>query len=94
MPALQYQLLRYTPTEIQIQLAENMGTGDPSLAVHLGFRENIWQLGRASAESVLTPPHSIHHSNMEQIHTPQALPQKYTLESINRIPVSIQLETQ
>lgn len=44
MPTLQYQLLRYTPTEIQIQLAENMGTGDPSLAVHLGFRGTFGNL--------------------------------------------------
>lgn len=41
MPAIQYQLLRYTPTEVQLQLAENTGRGNPSLDVHLGFIENI-----------------------------------------------------
>lgn len=93
MPVIQYQLLRYIPTEVQIQLAENIQRGEPSLAVHFGLRENIWWPGRASTESVLTPPHSVHHSNMEQIHTPPASSQKYTLEPTNCTPVSIQLET-
>lgn len=59
----------------------------------LGLRENIWWPGRASTESVLTPPHSVYHSNMEQIRTPPASSPKYTLESTDCTPVSIQLET-
>lgn len=73
------QPLRYTPTEVQTQPAENVGKGNPNLMAHLGFTENIWQLGTASTECVLTLPHSIRHLNTIQIHTPQASPEKYTL---------------
>lgn len=46
----QYQPLRYTAVEVQMQPAENVGRGSPSLTAYLGLRENIWCIGKAWAE--------------------------------------------
>lgn len=90
MPAIQYQLLRYTPTEVQLQLAENTGRGNPRPDVHLGFIENIWGLGRASPKCVLTPPPSIHHPAWNKLIYHKPHPQNTRRNPQNSTPVSIQ----
>lgn len=46
----QYQPLRYTAVEVQMQPAEHVGRGNSSLTAYLGLRENIWCFGKSWAE--------------------------------------------